>query len=117
MVFTKHALILPYHDPNPRDVRSDLLAVALAFASAAYIAAVTALPGIGRPWQGAAAFAGGWLAWLLLAWRKRNAPRRGRPDPIAVAVWEIMAHRETETGGNRHLSGSTPRLARCASEV
>ena len=50
-------------------------AAALAFAPAAYIAAVTALPSIGRPWHGAAAFAGGWLAWLLLAWRKRNAPR------------------------------------------
>ena len=48
---------------------------ALAFASAAYIAAVTALPSVGRAWRGAAAFAGGWLAWLLLAWRKRTAPR------------------------------------------
>ena len=62
-------------DLRARDVRSDLLAAALAFASAAYIAAVTALPGLGRPWQGAAAFAGGWLAWLLLAWRKRNSLR------------------------------------------
>ena len=62
-------------DLRARDVRSDLLAAVLAFASAAYIAAVTALPGIGRPWLGAAAFFGGWLAWLLLAWRKRNAPR------------------------------------------
>ena len=37
-------------DLRARDVRSDLLAAALAFA-------------------------GGWLAWLLLAWRKRNALR------------------------------------------
>ena len=62
-------------DMRARALRSDLLAAALAFASAAYIAAVTALAGIGRPWQGAAAFVGGWLAWLLLAWRQRNAPR------------------------------------------